>query len=380
MAPPNQRFRRIGFNLTGGPGGAKDLRYDFVVRPSDLTRAETSRMSVNQTLGGAWVDSFGPGLGTITLAGTTGWRGGFFASGEELFAQLREVVFKDWHKRRLDSVVAGQDPSAVKLYFVDTLDEISALVVPKQFTLRRSKTQPLLSSYQITLIEIGDGTASDDVDKIIAALSNPLRFLLGLTGLGGTLSTIANYAQQGMAVLGAARAGFQALMDLPNTLLGPFISMARQAGGMLDGALAMFHSTLLDVSEAGRNATAALAADDTLSPLERFPLMQAAAAWNDINCTLANSFQTGRYFRSYDDLFGASGCSSTGGGDAASRYTAGGLNPWDAVFPQEVAPVAVSAEAAAAIVTLKGDPLDLIGDQARIGGLLSVMAGGITTP
>ena len=88
MAPPSQKFRRIGFALTG-PG--PDVRYDFVIRPEELTRQEASRLAVQQTLGGAWVDSFGRNLSSITIAGHTGWRGGFLTSGEDLLLDLRNT-------------------------------------------------------------------------------------------------------------------------------------------------------------------------------------------------------------------------------------------------------------------------------------------------
>ena len=125
MAPPSQKFRQIAFWLVEGPqkaaGGLLDQAFqglkndlgfgpDHVVlslRPEDLTRSEPSRLTATQTLGGAWLDSFGPGIGEITLAGHTGWRGGFLSSGEDAFYKLRNTVFANWHKQRKQAVDDG---------------------------------------------------------------------------------------------------------------------------------------------------------------------------------------------------------------------------------------------------------------------------------
>ncbi len=64
MRPPPQKNRPIGFYLTGGLG--LPARVNLPIRPEELTRTETSRLQVNQTLGGAWADSFGAGLAKIT--------------------------------------------------------------------------------------------------------------------------------------------------------------------------------------------------------------------------------------------------------------------------------------------------------------------------
>lgn len=123
-------------------------------------------MNVVQTLGSAWVDAFGPGIAQIVIAGHTGWAGG--KSGpdwESQFRQLHEAAFKGWN----ECVEATKDPESVEVLFVDTLDSRVARVVPKNFTLRRNKSRPLLVQYNITFLVVrmmgGGGGGDGSVDE-----------------------------------------------------------------------------------------------------------------------------------------------------------------------------------------------------------------------
>src|ERR1035437_1247118 len=87
LHPTDQSGRVIFFRLVDMGSGGGDI-YDspspskigisnghtLTVNPEDLTVTEPSRVAVQQTMGGAWVDSFGPGLRTINISGVTGWR------------------------------------------------------------------------------------------------------------------------------------------------------------------------------------------------------------------------------------------------------------------------------------------------------------------
>lgn len=107
-------------------------------------------MSVQQTLGGAWIDTFGPGIATINISGHTGWRTG--AQWEAEFKKLREVAFTGWHA----AVEASKDPEKEYLQFVDVLDSRCVYVVPLSFSLKRNKNRPLLAMYNISFSVIRD--------------------------------------------------------------------------------------------------------------------------------------------------------------------------------------------------------------------------------
>src|SRR3546814_6347174 len=155
-APPASQkadVRPISFMLDDLAFGTPPTSVDLAIRPEDLTRGDPSRMDVQQTLGGAWADNFGPGIPTINISGHTGWRRlvGSIGDGEARFQNLKSTVFDQWHLKRRDAVQAGRDPDLVQLVFSDALDGFTVVVAPMNFTLRRSKSRPLLYQYPIPL-------------------------------------------------------------------------------------------------------------------------------------------------------------------------------------------------------------------------------------
>lgn len=157
MPTPDQKadVRPISFTLQN-QGGGGTISMDLVIRPEDLNRTEPSRLSTIQTLGGAWADNFGRGIGTVTIAGHTGWGQGGRPNGLGVFLALHDLVYTRWHAARAAAVDAGRDPDSVKLIFADALDEFVWVVAPQVFTLRRNKSRPLLSQYNIVLTWLAD--------------------------------------------------------------------------------------------------------------------------------------------------------------------------------------------------------------------------------
>ena len=377
MRPPSQKNRPIGFYLTGGPG--LPARLNLPIRPEELTRTETSRLQVNQTLGGAWADNFGAGLAKITMSGHCGWRGAFFLPGEEAFFALRETVFQAWHDRRATAASQGQDPAQVRLYYADTLNDIRCQVAPQSFALRRSKSSPLLFRYQISLIVLdeGIGGVAGVLDAITRALSNPLRFLAGITGIGNIISTVGSLIQDGLTMLSLARDAALYVAGLGLSILGQVQTVAQQARGVFDGANSQLLTTARRYSVAARNAFWALAAIPGLTNQNRATLMGVAAGFQDAACTMSTSFNTGRYFISYEDLFGASNCSSTAGGRSWSTYAEQQANPFKAMFPPVASRLVITPEADAAITALARDPLEIAGNQAKVTEYLTTTATGV---
>jgi hypothetical protein len=376
MVPTSQKYRQIGFVLSGG---GDDVRLDLYVRPEDLSRPEPSRLTVQQTLGGAWADSFGRGVSTITLGGTLGWIGNLTTSGEDLFQELRTTVFKAWHDRRAAVAKQGQDPATVSLYYMDSLDTISALVAPESFTLRRSKSSPLLIRYQIVLKVLDDSGGPDSIiDDITNALSNPLKWIAGQAGLGNILTQIGSYVQEAQAVVGSAMTAVTSFVNTGQSLIGAVEAIAGQAEGNFDALQSALLGTTAAFCQAGATAFNVYAADDTLDPTLRISVMALASNFNDAACTCINAFNSEQSFSSYDPLYGASTCSSTAGGDAPSTFTVNGQNPFETWFVPAQAPVTVTAAARAAIAALRADPIPLIGNTAQVAHLMQTAANGIT--
>ena len=139
MTPPSQKARPI--SVFGDAGSCT-----LALRPEDLQWTEPSRISVNNTLGDAWIDAFGPAVGKIVISGTTGWGSKLAFAGEEAFKELYQASYKGWH----DAVAGSKDPESVSMFFVDALDSRMAQVVPDTFVMKRNKSRPLLIQYNIS--------------------------------------------------------------------------------------------------------------------------------------------------------------------------------------------------------------------------------------
>ena len=384
MAPPSQRYRQIGFYLSGGAG--LPVKFDLAIRPEDLSVTEPSRLVVQQTLGGAWCDSFDRGLVSISLSGTLGWRGSTFLSGEGAFAQLRQTVLIEWHQRRQDAIDAGTDPADVSLTFIDTLDDVTYIVAPQQFVLRRSKSSPLLMRYQIRLLAVSDADAPTSLlDQISKALSDPLRWLAGVTGLGGSLTSLTgylataqSYLAEGQALYGQFTSAVSGYVSTVVGVLNAVQDVASTARGLFTGSDAQLLSLASSITAAGANALSALSPNAGMPDYLIFPALQLPSVLRDAECNMANSFSTGQQYTTYDDLLGASTCSSTGGGDPISFYTANQLNPFETIFPELDTHAVVTPAAVAAMSALGRDPLLLLGQDALIADQLAKITAGVT--
>ena len=153
MPVANQRYLQISFVLVNHDGPIDVLT--LPIRPEELTRTEPSRVAVVNSLDGAWVDAFGRGLATLTITGNTGWGQMKRPEGGAQFEVLRDYFIHEWHVQRRAAIDKGLDPNEVRLIFVDALNnKYVADVVPTNFVLRRSKSQPLLFLYNITMVVV----------------------------------------------------------------------------------------------------------------------------------------------------------------------------------------------------------------------------------
>lgn len=150
MATPIPQDNRP-ITLTLFDGGGLILPYVFFPRPEQMEYHEPNRVSVMQTLGGAWADDWGAGIVEVTMSGTTGWRGGSLLPGEASFLYFRELIVERFHERRLALANQGLDPDAVQLWLADTLNSKVAQVFPVSFVLKRSRTRPLLFQFDLRL-------------------------------------------------------------------------------------------------------------------------------------------------------------------------------------------------------------------------------------
>lgn len=350
--------RPISFLLYNGGLVAGPLTLN--IRPEELTSEEPSRLAVKQTLGGAWADSFGAGLRQITIQGHTGWRGGPAGDGRDFYFALRDIVYTRWHGLRAANLAAGTDPETVELIFADHLDDIVAVVAPQRFHLRRHRTKPLLYQYQIAMTVLGDASVPQQVrrltapDPIIQAIDEPeTRYEVAKEALAenaaqqhATVARVVDVFGAGSAPARFAAASAQTL----DTVIAATTNSTR-VDAVIDPVVAIAQS----VERAGRNAFQMLIDSHGVIQEARGAIQLSYALFGDALCNLANGFAFVSRFLDLEALFGASNCSSTGGGRPSSILS--DINPFELVHPVDTPLVQVSQNARASLVALAGDPV-----------------------
>lgn len=384
MAPPSQKAdqRPISFVLHDTSKGSAPIEVGLVIRPEDLTRTDTSRLNTVQTLGGAWVDSFGSGLPAVQIAGHTGWGSGDRPSGVDEFQKLYDTVFRKWHDLRAAALKAGLDPDKVKLLFVDGLDDFTWVVAPQNFILKRNRSRPLLAQYQINL-----GYVSSDVSETLAALaaekaaangpSSVLR-TKGLASLAADLAKITGAINAKItSFLGPLKRQTDRLLSLTASALtsvNSIISSATSVSRTLTGELIGVATSL---SRAAANAIGMVHSIVSLPLRVKAQFMRLGSALENTFCILSNLFKPRRFLPNYSDLYGASVCSSTAGGSPISRYDT--ENPFPVLYPVSTPAVSVSSKASAGLTRLLAtDPVLKPMSANTLTSVLSDVADGIT--
>ena len=363
MAPPSQKgdVRPISFVLHDMARGTAPVEVPLVIRPEDLTRTDTSRLSVVQTLGGAWADSFGPGIPMIQIAGHTGWGAGDRPDGLAEFQKLYSTVFDQWHKLRAKAVEAGHDPDKVRLIFADALDDFTWVVAPQNFILKRNRSRPLLAQYQINLSFISDDVAETKqaLAALKAAKSNALSVSVKQTALESLAASIKKITSAINAkisnFLGPLKNGVASLMKLTstalkavNSILTSVTSVARTVANAVIGIATGLARVAANVSQMVHSIIA-------LPMAIKAQFMRVASAFENVFCILSNIFSPRKILPNYSDLYGASLCSSTSGGSAISPYDT--TNPFPDLVPLSKPPVSVSSDASASLSKLaQADP------------------------
>lgn len=328
LAPPSSQSaneRPIAFLLTDDRGEQLAEPITLSIRPESLTRQDPSRLAVQQTLGGAWADSFGAGLANITISGHTGWRrnvGGSPQSsgrdGVERFLALRETVFQRWHDERDQRIRSGQDPNGVQLIFSDALDRFGAVVAPQSFVLQRSRSRPLLMQYQIAMTVLTDNVGFRDGAFNAPDPASDILMSLGLDSLAVTIGRIEGYAGQ-LTRLIDTRLGLPAAQFLRTTaaIYRRVESAARSADGVASSLIGVART----VSAAGLNIFRTIGVVVSLPQRARALIGQVAAAYSNAFCLLRNAVRRLPEYDDYSSLYGASNCSSVSGGRGISIYS-----------------------------------------------------------
>jgi hypothetical protein len=386
MTTQNQKAedRPISFVLHNIAMETDPIERKLVIRPEDLTRSDTSRLTTTQTLGGAWADNFGRGIPTVQISGTTGWGSGGLPNGQEEFVALHDHIFKQWHKQRAEALLICRDPNKVKLIFADHLDDFVWVVAPQNFTLRRSKSRPLLSQYQINMTWISDDV-KETMDALEAMKATPESLSdveeSALDSLLNSIDKIASFIASGISsVLGAIKGVFDKICAITARVLG-VVQRVMNAGMSIVKAVT---SGLLGI--AGSLCRAAANVTSMVHSVMSFPqrikaqFQRVGSAFENAFCVISNVFKKRKFLPNYDALYGASNCSSTAGGSPISRYDT--ENPFPSLFPVDPSLVKISSSAGSALGRLTTvDPVlnpmpisKLSADMHAVGSGIVVMA------
>lgn len=380
MATPNQKAeeRPISFVLHNMVSG-DTTEVKLVIRPEDLTRTDTSRLTTTQTLGGAWADNFGPGIPTVQIAGHTGWGAGDRPDGLAEFQNLYEKVFQAWHRERAAVLKQGFDPALVKLVFADKLDDFTWVVAPQNFVLKRNKSRPLLSQYQINLTYL-----DDKVSDVLSALAggSPLSALDelekdGLESLLSSVEKIGDFIKAGVtSVLGPIKAVFDKVVALTAKVLQSVTRVINTVKGVIGAVTNGLLHIATSITRAAANMTNMVMSIMSLPQQIKAQFQRVASAFNNAFCVLRNIFRRRAFLSNYDDLYGASNCSSTAGGRPISKYATS--NPFPVYFPIKSSGVSVSNAAHASLTKLNNaDPIFKPMNSAQLGSELSAVASGV---
>lgn len=341
MATPStqkQKYRPVAFLLDTGTVGLSADYVNLYIRPEELTETAPSRSTVHQTMGGAWVDSFGQGIRRITISGNTGWHpeSSLFGmeGGLERFKKLQNIVFNNYFAGRKAKIEAGEDPAKVKVIFIDRLDEICSSVVPVTFTLRRNKSRPLLMQYNIVF-----DVVEAEADNAYVILLDGLLSLGNIGALGslfGSVSSLTSLSNGLSVASGLSCVSEIAKFGISCAGLYTSVYNTYKNGGILPAAMS---AASIASSSFGANICQTVAGMIGADPEKASSMMGTMAnvmklggTFGNIYCLLKNAFRNALKGSDYSSILGASFCSSTAGGAPLSQYVLDGVSVFDSIF------------------------------------------------
>lgn len=362
---------------------APPVEVPLVIRPEDLTRTDTSRLTTTQTLGGAWADNFGPGIPVVQIAGHTGWGAANRPDGLVEFQRLHMMIFQQWHSQRDLAIQSGYDPDLVKLIFSDQLDGFTWVVAPQNFVLKRNKSRPLLSQYQINLTKLSDDVAlTMNTLAAMREVTNPNVLseleMDGLESLLQSIEKIADFAKSGISkVLGPIQKAFDQVVSLTAKVLTAVNRVVKAGMGVVTALTNGLLGLATSLTRAAANMTSIVQTIMSLPKLVKAKFQRVFSAFENAFCVLRNIFRKRKFLPNFDELFGSSLCSSTAGGKPISRYDT--ENPFPVLFPVKTSAVSVSGAASTSLSRLTtADPVLAPPTMAMLGSDLRAVGSGVT--
>lgn len=155
----SQKHSPIGLVLQGG---GPIIPFTFgvpglgAIRPQEYSLGRSSRGAVIHTAKDAFLDTFGEGVPQLSVSGHTGWGSGRFVIPGILLFKVLEFLFNDYHRRTMNLVRAGQSPTSVQLWWLDTLNLQALSIYPLHFVAKKTSSHPLLYYYSLQALVLAD--------------------------------------------------------------------------------------------------------------------------------------------------------------------------------------------------------------------------------
>lgn len=357
MPPPDQTAatRPISFlyQNTYDNSGSGFKEMTLIVRPEELTRTETSRLTVHQTLGGAYADSFGGGIPTVQIAGHTGWgSANARLNGIEHMTELYKAIYAQWHIERQRTSALGLDPNEIKLIFSDLLDGFTWVVAPQSFVLKRNKSNPLLAYYQISLTWLANDVASP-LGKVLSKKGGMMAdAVASLTASINRIQAFAGDLIKGINdFFSPIHSAVGELVQLANTVNKSVLSVINAGYSVVNTVAGNLMGIASGLTQAAHSVLDAVAAVTAIPETLKATVMLVKSAFLNIACLFHNAFN-GDKTLSFYDIYGSSLCSST---QLEGRPLSSHLNQntFEAVLPVEHKTLAINHDAMTGIHQLK---------------------------
>ena len=160
--------------------GKIKYRHTLLVNPQEMSVDEPHRASVTQTLGGAYVELFGKGLHTVNISGLTGYHArknveGKITDGYQEMRNFRNKIYRDFLKS-IDS--------KYQLFWYNWEDTEYYQVIPMNFRLQRSRSEPTMYRYDLSMTcikAVGAGTKPKSSNLLSAVNALGKAVSLGVT-------------------------------------------------------------------------------------------------------------------------------------------------------------------------------------------------------
>jgi hypothetical protein len=220
------------------------------------------------------------------------------------------------------------------------------------------------------------------LDSILGAIENlfgraadSIKALTGIAAGQGIAGSILGGMKSVLGPLASSGASFLAMSQ---SLLTTVTGAVSAVGNIVSAPLGAIYLLAMSVQQAGRNVFASLASIAGLPASVAYQINSIVAGFQAAYCNLVNGFDQLRRMFDLDPLFGASNCSSTGGGRPPSTFTQARTNPFASIYAATAtATVQTPASAQATASAVASDPLTTSRTNAQAAVVLTDIRDGI---